>query len=226
MSNVIETNALYGQTRRTTVPNYSDLQLAAPGINNRGELLSNFVLPERSELVRMGCSWGAQIPAASAFTLLITIPTTRAELSLQNGEDTATGKSYIIDRFWVKAVTSTASAGVITPLAQIVPRGTTLVADNTAVLRYNLSGRVGAYNGLAQLCIASTATGCLTDKWMHYESALQSMTTNIAACKEVLCYGRYIVPPGANFSLNAQESVSGGTAIMGVEWHEVYLPLA
>lgn len=189
--------------------------------NVGGDLCLAQALPERSEVVRMGNSYGAQIPAASAFTLLITIPTTRVELCLQNSA-AAGGVHLIIDRFWVKAVTSTASAGVITPLAQLVVAGTTLVADNTAVLRYSLSGRA-AYGGVGTLCIASTATGAVIDKWMHFTSAVQSPTTNIAACTEVLCYGRYIVPPGGNFSMNAQESVSGGTAICGVEWHEVQL---
>lgn len=191
-------------------------------LNNRGDLRINQSLPERSELVRLGNSYAAQMPAASAWTLLITIPTTLSNLALQNGEAVG-GKSYIIDRFWIKAVTSTASAGVITPLANIGTPGTALVADNAAVLRWNLSGKVG--NSKSQLVMASTATGALTDKWMHYESALQAMTTNIAACKEVLCYGRYVIPPQGIFNINAQESVSGGTAIAGVEWHEVQIKL-
>jgi hypothetical protein len=61
--------------------------------------------------------------------------------------------------------------------------------------------------------MASTATGCLTDKWNHHASVVQSPTTNIATVIEVLCYGRYIVPPQGSFNINAQESVSGGTAI-------------
>ena len=190
-------------------------------INARGDLCANLSLPERTEVVRLGASFGAQVPAASAWTALITIPTTLSNLALQNGSSTL---SYIIDRFWVKAVTSTASAGVVTPLAQLVVPGTTLVADNTAVLRYNLAGKANATSS-AQLVMASTATGCLTDKWMHFSSAIQSMTTNIASCMEVLCYGRYIVPPGGSFNINAQESVSGGTLIAGVEWHEVRLDL-
>lgn len=216
---------LLGWVRRSYVPDYAE---GEPGqslaLNSRGEGLFSPVLPERSELVRLGNSWGAQIPAASAFTLLITIPTTRAEIALQNGE-LAGGKSYIIDRFWVKAVTTTASLGAITPIAQVVAPGTALVADNTAVLRYSLSGKSTTYGGKAQLCIASTATGCLTDKWMHFQSADPNATTNIAITGEVLCYGRYVIPPQGNFSMNAQESVSGGTAIMGVEWHECQLPI-
>ena len=151
-------------------------------------------IPERSEIVRLGNSWTAQMPAASAWTLLITIPTTLANLSLQNG-NIAGGKSYIIDRFWIKAVTSMASACALTPLSQVVSPGTTLVANNAAVLQNNLAG-LGGTSSTAQLVMASTATGCLQDKWNHHNSAIIAPTTNIAATIEVQCYGRYIVPPG------------------------------
>jgi hypothetical protein len=199
---------IYGSVRQGTRRAYSSggVQLVAQG------------LPERAEIVRHGYSFSAQIPAANAFTLLITIPTTLAEMSLQNAHAT---KSYIIDRFWVKAVTSMASACWLTPLSQLVKPGTTLVANNAAVLRTNLSGSTNTDS--AQICIASTATGCLTDKWNHHQGVNVSPTTNIATLVEVQCYGRYIVPPSGSFNINAQESVSGGTAICGIEWHEVTL---
>jgi hypothetical protein len=192
-------------------------------LNLGGDVLFAQGLPERAEIVRMGRSFSAQIPAASGFTLLITIPSTRAELALQNPNSVASRTCLVIDRFWVKAVTSMASAGELTPLSQLVPAGTALVADNAAVLRVNLAGKAAAPTGT--LCIASTATGCITDKWNHHAGRSIPETTNIAALVEVQCYGKYIVPPLGNFSMNAQESVSGGTAIMGVEWHEIELDL-
>ncbi len=192
------------------------------GMNPRSELCTVAGLPERTELVRMGQSYSAQIPAANAFTLLITIPTTRAELALQNSAPASSDICLVIERFWVKAVTSIASAGALTPLSQLVAPGTALVADNAAILRTSLSGK-GTYQGYGTLCIASTATGCITDKWNHHGGTETSATTNIALCTEVQCFGKYIVPPQGNFSMNVQESVSGGTAILGVEWHEALL---
>lgn len=212
------TAQIYGALRQgsrrlfTSGPQSFDLNLG-------GEQLFSQVLPPRAELVRLGRSFSAQIPAANAFTLLITIPSTRAELALQNPNATATKTCLIIERFWIKNVTSEASAGELTPLSQLVASGTTLVADNTAVLRTNLAGK--AASPTATLCIASTATGAVTDKWNHHASKTQPETTNIAACIEVNCFGKYIVPPGGIFNINAQESVSGGTAIAGIEWHEV-----
>jgi hypothetical protein len=191
-------------------------------MNPRGDICCAQALPERTELVRMGQSYSAQIPAASAFNLLITIPTTRAELALQNSAQLGSDICLVIERFWVKAVTSMASAAALTPLSQVVAPGTTLVADNAAVLRTSLSGKAN-YQGYGTLCIASTATGCLTDKWNHHGSVETSATTNIALTVEVDCRGKYVIPPGGNFSMNAQESVSGGTAIIGVEWHEALI---
>ncbi len=211
-----------GDVRRTSVPTYSSGDSRVQ-VNSRGELLTTQALPERTELVRLGGSYSAQIPAASAFTLLITIPTTRAEIALQNSAAAGSNIFIVIERFWVKAVTSMGAAVCLTPLSQVVVPGTTLVADNAAVLRNSLSGKSLTYGGYGTLCIASTATGCLTDKWNHHQSANVPQTANIAACVEVNCFGKYLIPPQGNFSMNAQESVSGGTGIIGVEWHEAYL---
>lgn len=213
---------IFADVRRTSPAAYPSGS-SKPQINPRGDTIFAEGLPERTELVRLGGSWSAQIPAASAFNLLITIPTTRAEIALQNSATEATGICLVIERFWVKAVTSMASACALTPLSQVVVPGTTLVADNAAVLRNSLSGKSLTYSGVGTLCIASTATGCLTDKWNHHQSAIIAPTTNIAATIEVNCFGKYIIPPGGNFSMNAQESVSGGTAIIGCEWHEAVL---
>jgi len=183
-------------------------------------------LPERAQLVAAGGqSYGAQINAANAFTMLITIPTTRAELALQNGE-VGGGKSYIIDRVWCKAVTSMASAesGVI--LAQCIAPGTALVADSANKTIYSLSCKP-KYGGKAQFAVASTSVGALTDAWDHLHTINSAInaTTNIAALFSAECYGRYIIPPQGTFAMNFQESVSGGTGIIGVEWHEVQLTL-
>ena len=222
---------ILGAVRSSARRALSGLAPQAIDVNAGGDMLCAQALPERAELVRMGFSFAAQIPLASAWTLLITVPTTLANLSLQNGEATG-GKSYIIERFWIKNTTSTASAGFITPLAQLVVPGTAQVADDTTVLRWSLSGKA-VPNALAldkrwtlsKLVMNSILTGCLGDQWMHFNSMEQNPTTNLGAVIEVPCYGRYIVPPQGSFNVNAQESVSGGVAIAGIEWHECFLDL-
>lgn len=194
-------------------------------LNSRGDLSVAQGLPERAEIVRLGQSWGAQIKEANAFTVLITIPSTLSGLSLQNNEAANGGRSYVIDRCWFKTVTSTAAANNLTMLAQVVAPGTALVADSANRTRYSLSGKAN-YGGKSQIALASTAVGCLADQWMSIGNTVDaSQAANIAAFGEAFVYGRYIVPPQGSFNLNLQESVSGGTAILGVEWHEVALAL-
>lgn len=193
--------------------------------NSRGDQSVAQGLPERAELVRMGRSWSGQLKDANQFTLLITIPTTLADFALQNGEPLG-GASYIIDRVWVKCKTSTAAANYLTILGQIIPRGTALVADSANKLVQSLSGKVATYNGLAQIAVASTAVGAIADKWMPLGNQCSLPTsTSIAAFTEAQVYGRYVIPPQATFAVTAQEAVSGGAAIIGVEWHEVQLDL-
>lgn len=192
--------------------------------NGLGDLRTAQHLPERAELVRMGGSYGCQLKEGNAFTILITIPSTLATLSLQNGE-AAGGKSYIIDRVWFKTVTTTAAANYLTQLCQVVVPGTTLVADSANKTLTSLSGR-STTNTKSQVAIASTATGCLADKWATIGNTINAATTTgIAISGEALVYGRYIIPPGGNFSVSLQEAVSGGTAIQGIDWHEVQLTL-
>lgn len=192
--------------------------------NAGGDFLLSQGLPERTEIVRMGNSFSAQQPLTSAFTAVITIPTTMSELALQNGEAVG-GKSYIIERFWIKNTTTTASLGVVCPLSQVVPPGTALVADDALVLRMSLSGKTGpAQRTNAKIVQHSILTGCLTDKWNHHTSLEMRATTNIGHVVEVNCFGKYIIPPLGSFNINAQYSVVGAAvAICGVEWHEVQL---
>src|SRR5438132_3345792 len=93
----------------------------------RGGLLIQQDLPERSELVRLGNSYGAQIPTGSAFTFVAAWPTTRAELVLWNGEATG-GKSYVIDRCWIANITTMAAAQPIAMLGQLAPNTLSIAA--------------------------------------------------------------------------------------------------
>ncbi len=218
---------LLGRVRNLTVPSYGD---GEPGqmidINPRGEGLFSQGLPERSELVRQGKSWGAAIPTGSAFTFVAAWPTTRSELVLQNGEDKG-GATYIIDRVWLANITSQAAAQPYSLLGQLVPAAlnVALVADNTAVLRHSLSGKLKNYTGRAQLVMADT-TWAVANQWFTLGDAVESpMTTNLGGSLETFCFGRYLVPPGAAFCLAGLAGTAAGTAIAGIEWHEAQLPL-
>lgn len=219
-------NFFSGLVRKLTVPAYSDLQQATPGMNSRGELLVNQGLPERTELIRQGNSWSAQLPTGSAFTFVATWPTTRAELVLSNAEGVG-GKTYIIDRVWMVAITDQTAAQNMSILGQINPASNGIAAgsNNTAILRQQLSGSTTSYGGNARLLLASTAFA-LTNLWFLIGSSAQvaPATNNKMAGMEAHCYGSYLIPPGAQFCLAAVASAATGTAIMGVDWHEVQLP--
>ncbi len=216
--------ALQGRARYQVPRSLADGQEAVPEMNARGEWIVSQGLPERSEVVRLGCSWGAQVPTASAFTFVAAWPTTRAELVLSNAE-AATGKTYIIDRIWMTNITSQAAAQHFSILAQINPAVNAIAAgtDNANVLRQSLSGQKKVYNGNGRLLIANTAFA-LTNQWMSIgTSAVSPMTTNLGATAEAFVYGRYLVPPGAQFCVAGLAGTAAGTAICGIEWHEVQL---
>jgi len=226
MSQIIELSGLRGQVRKTSVSTYSDADEKIPTINDRGELLFACGLPERSELVRLGFSWGAQIPTASAFTFVATWPTTRAELVLCNIGVAGT-KTLIIDRVWMTNITSQAAAQPFSMLGQLAPTVLAIAAatDNTAVLRQNLAGRRKTYDGQGALALANTAFA-LTNQWFTLANAAVSpMTTNLGNSIEANVFGKYLVPPGAAFCIAGLAGTAAGTAICGVEWHEVQLPI-
>jgi hypothetical protein len=214
-----------GFVRGLSRPNYAEGD-AFLGINNGGEQLAVLGLPERSEIVRLGKSYGAAVPSASAFTFVAVWPTTRSELVLQNGED-AGGKTYIIDRCWLVNATSQGAAQPFSLLGQLAPSGlaVALVANNAAVIRHNLLGKNSNVESRAQLCMADT-TWALTNQWFILgNSAISPMTTNLGASIEAFCYGRYLIPPKGAFCLAGIAGTAAGTAICGVEWHEAQLPL-
>ena len=212
--------------RRLVVPFYSEAQPdIVPTTNHRGDLIVAQALPERSELVRLGNSWGAQIPTGSAFTFVNAWPTTRAELVLSNAEATG-GLPYIIDRVWMTNITSQAAAQPFTMLGQLNPAVNAIAAgtNNAAILRQSLSGKIATYNGNARLLVANTAFA-LTNQWFSMGTAAVSpMTTNLGNTAEAFVFGRYIVPPGAQFCVAGLAGTAAGTAICGIEWHEVLLP--
>lgn len=195
-------------------------------LNPRGDLIVSAGLPERSELVRMGQSWGAQIPSASAFTFVAGWPTTRSELSLQN-TDQAGGKSFIIDRVWMINITSMAAAQPVALLGQLVPSVPlpAVIADNTAILRQCLTGNKTNYAGKGALIMAGTSLA-VANKWFALGNGIVAApTTNLGVAIEANVYGKYLVPPGAAFATAGLAGTAAGTALIGIEWHEVQLLL-
>lgn len=218
---------IYGQIRGAIRQYFiSAQQNVQPVLGDGGEQIVNQGLPERSELVKLGNSWGVAIPTASAFTFVAAWPTTRAELVIFNGEDDG-AKTYVIDRAWMVNITSMAAAQPLALLGQVVPAALAIAqaADNAAIIRTHLSGKLSNYNGRGTFALANTAFA-LANKWTTLGSGLTApMTTNLGCSIEANVLGRYLIPPGGAFCLAGLAGTAAGTAIIGCEFHEVQLNL-
>lgn len=193
-------------------------------LNGRGDQRVAQSLPPKAELARMGVGWDVAIATGSAFTYVAAWPTTRAELVLFNNES-AGGKSYIIDSVWLYNVTSMGAAQPITIIAQNVPVVATKPTDDTAQLISSMSGKP-SYTGAARRAVANTAAGQTTNLWRVLATSLvPSPTTNLGAAVYAEVFGKYIVPPQGVFAVNAVAGTAVGTAIMGISWYEVQLTL-
>lgn len=197
-------------------------------VNNRGDLSVNQALPERAELVRMGRSYAAQIATANAFTYVAGFPTTRAELVVYNNASSG-GVSLLIDHVWMYGVTSMGAAQPITLVGQLTAAGAVAAPTDgtTTIVQTSLSGKtVGLTRaGVALFALANTAFAVANHWQVLGTSLVPAPTTNLGASVEAFCYGRYIVPPGASFCLAGIAGTAAGTAIIGVEYHEVQLAL-
>lgn len=219
----IDITGLTGRVRKTSVVSYSDLDEKIPSINDRGELLVAQSLPPRTELARLGQTWTARIASGSAFTHVAALPTTRAELALYNGEANG-GKCYVIESVWHLGITSMAAAGSVALIAQIAP-GVTALTDDTAQLITGRNGKV-SYTGNARRAVAVTTM--TANRW----ELLQSSNSGGAATAQIglasfadLC-GGWILKPGDTFGVNVVAGTAAGTAIMGITWTEIQLPIA
>lgn len=211
--------------RRLAKPFYGEQQQIAFASTPAGEQACVQSLPERTEVSRFGSSFGAAIPTASAFTFVAAWPTTRAELVLWNGE-LATGKSYVIDRVWLTNITSMAASQPMSLLAQIAPASLNIAAptNNAAVLSHPLGTGSTATPSLARLMVANTAFA-VANQWVGLASQTPAPTTNLGVTIEKELYGRYIITPGSAFCLAGIAGTAAGTAIAGIEWHEIQLAI-
>ena len=216
--------ALVGRVFGKSRPAYADGNFAAV-LNPRGDLAICEGLPIKTETVRQGNTWLCAIATGSAFTYVNAWPTTRAELVLFNGE-ASTGLSYVIDSAFMVDVTSAGAAQSKTLLAQLVPPGLigTAPTNDATQLFTSRSGRNG-YGGSARRAVANTTMGQSANRWEAIGSIQVPNAATTGAAVYTDLYGGYIVPPGAGFALAGLASTAAGTAIIGVVYHEVLLPV-
>lgn len=193
----------------------------AADISGRGDLMVSLALPERTDLVRHGESYG--IIQASAVAPVVALPTTTAQLSIWNGEPDG-GKSYVIDSLiGMVAVSAGAATGV--GFAGMLNKGRVSKPTNDlapATAAFGLAGH--QYAGKAIVDLAATV---VDDGWHPIGNAVVGPASQIALPFEVPVYGLYIIPPGGMFSMAVlANTVTTITVKMGLRWHEVQLDLA
>jgi hypothetical protein len=213
--------ALSNWVRGTAVPQYADADNKPLSTNPRGDLLVAQGLPFAAEAVRMGNTWSAAVPTASAFTLVAAYPSTRAELGLFNGDPK---KSYLIRSAWAIQIVTTTVAGALTLVGQQLPIPSTGVANNTAVLVTSRAGKPN-YGGAAQLYIAQT--NAIANKWEVMATGPTSAAANVGAAVYAQLDGSWIVPPGGTLLLNCIAGTAvAASGVIGVTWDEVLTVLA
>lgn len=210
---------VYGVVRRGSIPDYNDGSTSQVGINPRGEVLTANALPTKAEYVRQGDSWTCQIATGSAFAPVAAMPTTRAELALYNGYSNP-GVTLVVDAIWYFALTSQAAAAGATLIYQVSSTAAALTDDTTQLI----SSPIGkAYSGLAKRAVAVTTM--VANKWAVVGCSDTSAAASIGHGVYAEINGGIQVRPGATLGMNAVVGTAVGTALIGVSWHEIYLPI-
>lgn len=188
-----------------------------PDVNARGDVLTALALPERTEMVRHGESYG--VIAATAVAPVVALPTTTAQLTLWNGEPDG-GKSYIIDSLiGMVAVSAGAATGV--GFAACIHKGRKAKPTSDLTTIFGLAGH--PYSGKAVIDLAATVED---DVWHPVGNAVVGPASQVAMPFEVPVYGMYIVPPGGMFSMAVlANTVTTITVKQGLRWHETQLDL-
>src|ERR1041385_4279289 len=209
---------LYANVRQTAPEIYGSGQSQVDQ-NPRGDLCVAAALLPKTELTRLGNTWYAMIPTASAFTNVAAQPTTRAELALYNGYTDTT--CLVIDQIWFVSLTSITAASNVAIIYQVSQPAA--LTNNTAVLFTSPLGKV--YSGSVTRALAVTTF--TADKWAQASAGTTGgATATIGTGGVAEIAGSVIVKPGFTIGVNAVVGTATGTSLMGILFHEVRLPAA
>lgn len=191
-------------------------------INSRGDTLVAQGLPELTELVRMGDSWGVLSAVTAALTA---VPTTTAGHSLFNNEAGKTAKVYAIDSFGcVEVVTDATQQNSLALFAMNGEVGSVNPPTDAALTRSSMIGR--KYGGRSR----TVAGGTVVDNgWQPHGPSTPGATAFAGAVwrvTEALVRGLYLVQPGGQFNVAAVKTVATASQIRYfIRWHEVRVPV-
>lgn len=188
--------------------------------NSQGDSCITQAMPPLTEIVRHGDSWQVM---GVAYAGLTAIPTTAGRLSLWNGEP-GNGKCYVIDSVASTKIIidTTQLAGGFSTFVQIIKAPVVAAADAAYVISGMSCKR---YGGRARTIATSTTVAANWDNvgwsgnpaYVIAGSAWQQVDINL--------FGKYIVPPGAVFTVNVSEITNTAAKFRStIRWHEVQFP--
>lgn len=208
----------------TTPIIYPDNTSGQMTINGKGDQRIAQSLPELTEILRFGKSYGVRTSAGIA--ALVAIPTTTAAFSIYNGEAPGVGAaSYAIDSiFTVEIVTDATQQDYTSIWVMMNPQSSafTPVIDTLASSARNLSGKAGAYAGAARIGVSATV---VDNGWLPIGNPSAFATAFAGALwrvTDIPIKGLYHVRPGAQFNIHATKVAAAALQLhFGVRWHEV-----
>lgn len=186
-----------------------------------GDLIYSPGLPQRAELVRLGNSWQLWGNAATGLTA---VPTTAGLTTIWNGEQGGANFLVIDSITATKVIVDVTTNDLATVWAQIIRPPMAAPTDANLLLR-SLNGRYG-YGGRARTVSASTT---LANRWEPIgviPNATAAIAGGVWSQADFDVLGRFIVPPGAGFTLTASEvTATASTFRFCIRWHEIRMPL-
>jgi hypothetical protein len=188
-------------------------------LNNRGDQSVVQGLPELTELVRLGDSWGVMGAVTAALTA---VPTTTSGHSLYNNEP-ANGKCYAIDSFGaLEVVTDATQQNSLALFAMNGLVGSVAAPTDAALTRSSMVGK--AYGGRAR----TVAGGTVVDNgWQPHGPSAPGATAfagGVWRVHEAPARGLYLVQPGGQFNVVCAKTVATASQIRYfIRWHEVQL---
>ena len=176
-----------------------------------------------AELTRLG--GGYSVIATSALVGLVIRPSTVAQITLWNGED-SDGKSYVIDRLFTHNLVSTSVLSFYAIWATVHPAGMAQPSADIPGSAVNLVGNSGKrYNGNAVVDVGATV---IDNGWFPWTNSTEVTTAGALPGSHLVAEvaGRLIVPPSGGISLTVVCSLTSTiTFTTGLSWYEVQLDL-
>lgn len=188
-------------------------------LSDQGDLLVAQGLQPMTPIVQRGDSWW--ILEATAVAPVVALPTTTAQLTLQNLENDD-GKSLVIDELFCHVLVSAAAAtsvGMVFMLNSLQLKGAPLTQGALTVRSF--SGK--SYGGKALHQVGATV---VDGGWRPYGTAIVGAASQIMQTFSWPTQGGIIVPPGYKFSVSVvANTVTTITTRAGLSWTERKLRL-